>query len=119
MTDTHVHAAALDSAPREDQAHPIMKFLRGEVFTSWLIRKKELFYYLQRIPCAIKGEIVAVANHPARHRDWALGFEEKKEIEASWKLGPHAGASLRTVLEEVDAAGGGLLATTIDEVCTG
>lgn len=119
MTDAHVHAAALALAPPKDQTHPIMKFLRGEVFASWLIRKKELFYYLQRIPCAIKGEIVAVANHPVRYRDWTLGCEEKDNLEAAWKLGLEEGASLRTVLEEVSEAGGGALATTIDEVCTG
>ena len=100
MTDAHVHAAALDSAPREDQAHPIMEFLRGEKFASWLSYKKREFY-LRRIPSDLKDQITAVANHPERHRDWVLGCEEKKEVEAAWGLGPEQGEPLRTVLEEV------------------
>lgn len=97
MTDADVHAAAL--VP-QDQTHPIMKFLRGEEFASWLSKKKQEFY-LGRIPCEIKGDIVAVANHPVRYRDWTLGCEEKDNLEAAWKIEPRWGGPLMTVLEEV------------------
>ena len=119
MTDAEKHKAILDSAPREDQAHPIMQFLRGYTFNKWLLRKKDLFYVLQRIPCALKDEINAVGNHPLRYRNWALTNEEKKEIDMSWVCKKSESGSLKTVLKEVGEAGGGLLATTVDEVCTG
>lgn len=120
MTDTEKHTAVLDQLSKraEMRDHPIMKFLRGYTFNQWLLRKKELFYVLQRIPCALKGEINAVGNHPLRYRDWVLTNEEKKEIHMAWASEPERG-SLAIVLEEVDSAGGGLLATTINEVCTG
>jgi hypothetical protein len=105
MTDASKHTEILNELRKDAHMrdHPLIKFLGGEIFAKWLLRKKETFYLLQRILYSLKNQIMAVASHPGRHCDWVLTNEEKQGIEERWGLCKRE--RLGTVLEEVCGVG--------------